>query len=71
MAIETEWLRGCATALVTPFRKDGSLDEERMTALVERQIKGWSRAKKEALIRGDYDAIKLPSKRGSRTVTAP
>jgi predicted GIY-YIG superfamily endonuclease len=24
---------------------------------VERQIKGWSRAKKEALVRGDYDAI--------------
>ena len=23
---------------------------------VERQIKGWSRAKKEALIRGDFDA---------------
>src|SRR5262249_16877711 len=23
----------------------------------ERQIKGWSRAKKEALIRGDYDGI--------------
>jgi putative endonuclease len=23
----------------------------------ERQIKGWSRAKKEALIRGDYDAV--------------
>jgi len=38
---------------------------------VERQIKGWSRAKKEALIRGDYDAIKRLSKRGSRTVTAP
>jgi len=31
---------------------------------VERQIKGWSRAKKEALIRGNYDAIKLLSKRG-------
>jgi putative endonuclease len=30
---------------------------------VERQIKGWSRAKKEALIRGDYDAIRLLSKR--------
>ena len=30
---------------------------------VERQIKGWSRAKKEALIRGDYDAIKLLAKR--------
>lgn len=24
---------------------------------MERQIKGWSRAKKEALIRGDYDAL--------------
>jgi putative endonuclease len=38
---------------------------------VERQIKGWSRAKKESLIRGDYDAIKRLSKRGSRTTTAP
>ena len=25
----------------------------------ERQIKGWSRAKKEALIRGDWDAVHL------------
>jgi putative endonuclease len=32
---------------------------------VERQIKGWSRAKKEALILGDYDAIKTLAKRGS------
>ena len=23
----------------------------------EKQIKGWSRAKKEALIRGDFDAL--------------
>jgi len=30
---------------------------------VERQIKGWSRAKKEALIRGDYDAIQTLAKR--------
>jgi putative endonuclease len=29
----------------------------------ERQIKGWSRAKKEALIRDDYEAIQLLSKR--------
>src|SRR3989337_887464 len=29
----------------------------------ERQIKGWSRAKKEALIRGDWDAIQLLSMR--------
>ena len=30
---------------------------------VERQIKGWSRAKKEALIRGDYDTIQDLAKR--------
>ena len=30
---------------------------------VERQIKGWSRAKKEALIRGDFASIKDLSKR--------
>jgi 4-hydroxy-tetrahydrodipicolinate synthase len=40
MAIETGWLRGCATALVTPFKQDGSVDEERFVALVERQIAG-------------------------------
>ena len=32
-------MRGCATALVTPFRKDGSIDSERYRDLVERQIK--------------------------------
>jgi putative endonuclease len=30
---------------------------------VERKIKGWSRAKKEALIRGDWTKIKLLAKR--------
>ena len=30
---------------------------EHETFLCERQIKGWSRAKKEALIRGDFDAL--------------
>jgi putative endonuclease len=29
----------------------------------ERQIKGWSRAKKEALVRGDYDLLKELSRR--------
>jgi putative endonuclease len=32
----------------------------------ERQIKGWSRAKKEALIRGDSTALKALSARGVR-----
>jgi putative endonuclease len=31
----------------------------------ERQIKGWSRAKKEALIRGDFPALRDLSRRGS------
>ncbi len=40
MTQRVEWLRGCATALVTPFTADGSVDEARMRALVERQIAG-------------------------------
>ena len=32
---------------------------------VERQIKGWSRPKEEALIRGDYEMIRLLAKRSS------
>ena len=34
-----DWMRGCATALVTPFRKDGSIGDEVYKSLVERQIK--------------------------------
>ena len=30
---------------------------------VERKLKGWSRAKKEALVRGDWSDIKLLAKR--------
>ena len=29
----------------------------------ERQLKGWSRAKKEALIRGDWDAVQVLSRK--------
>jgi 4-hydroxy-tetrahydrodipicolinate synthase len=36
--MRVDWLRGCATALVTPFGHDGAVDEARMRALVERQI---------------------------------
>ena len=32
---------------------------------VERQIKGWSRSEKEALVRGDYEMIKLLARRSS------
>jgi 4-hydroxy-tetrahydrodipicolinate synthase len=40
MTTRIDWMRGCATALVTPFKKDGSLDEDCFRRLVERQIKG-------------------------------
>ncbi len=40
MSNKIDWMRGCATALVTPFHKDGSIDEERFVRLAERQIKG-------------------------------
>src|ERR1044072_4132486 len=38
--MNVEWMRGCATALVTPFGSDGSVDVERMGALVKRQCEG-------------------------------
>jgi 4-hydroxy-tetrahydrodipicolinate synthase len=40
MTTRYDWLRGCATALVTPFQRGGAVDEARMRALVERQIAG-------------------------------
>lgn len=39
MTTTINWMRGCATALVTPFRKDGSVDDECFKRLVERQVK--------------------------------
>lgn len=38
MTMNVEWLRGCATALVTPFKSDGAIDVETLRRLVERQI---------------------------------
>jgi len=40
MTTTYEWLRGCATALVTPFTAGGKVDEKRVKALAERQIAG-------------------------------
>lgn len=40
MTLKIDWMRGCATALVTPFRKDGSFDEDVFRKLAARQIKG-------------------------------
>jgi putative endonuclease len=45
---------------------------ERITDAVaaERQLKGWSRAKKEALMRGDFEALKRLAKSGSQRAKA-
>ncbi len=40
MTMKLDWMRGCATALVTTFNADGSIDDSRMRALVDRQING-------------------------------
>jgi 4-hydroxy-tetrahydrodipicolinate synthase len=40
MTMQIDWMRGCATALVTPFKSDGAIDDERLRALVDRQISG-------------------------------
>ena len=40
MTLRVDWLQGCGTALVTPFGADGKIDEARIHALVERQIRG-------------------------------
>lgn len=39
MTIKLDWMRGCGTALITPFHKDGSIDDDCFRRLVERQIK--------------------------------
>lgn len=40
MTMKVDWMRGCATALVTPFKANGDIDEARMRALIDRQING-------------------------------
>ena len=40
MTMKIDWMRGCATALVTPFTSEGDIDEAALTRLIEYQIKG-------------------------------
>lgn len=40
MTKKVDWLRGCATALVTPFTATGAIDEPRLRNLIEYQING-------------------------------
>ena len=40
MTLQLDWLRGCATAVVTPFTTSGAIDEKRLHDLIEYQISG-------------------------------
>lgn len=40
MTLNIGWLRGCATALVTPFTSEGAVDDQRLRDLIEYQIAG-------------------------------
>jgi 4-hydroxy-tetrahydrodipicolinate synthase len=40
MTLKVDWLRGCATALVTPFTSEGAVDDRRLRDLIEYQISG-------------------------------
>jgi predicted GIY-YIG superfamily endonuclease len=46
------------------FSQDFTTREEALAA--ELQIKGWSRKKKEALMRGDWEALRAASKKPQR-----
>jgi len=40
MTKRIDWMRGCATALVTPFTADGAIDDVALTCLIEYQLAG-------------------------------
>ena len=40
MTQKIDWLRGCATALVTPFTSEGEIDDDALTRLIEYQLAG-------------------------------
>jgi 4-hydroxy-tetrahydrodipicolinate synthase len=40
MTMQVDWLRGCATAIVTPFTATGAVDVDRLRKLIEFQIAG-------------------------------
>lgn len=40
MTMNLDWLRGCATALVTPFTASGAVDEPRLRDFIDYQIEG-------------------------------
>ena len=60
--------RDCYTFTRRPVKLVYSETYERIDEAIaaERRIKGWSRAKKEAYMRGDFARLSLLAKRGSK-----
>jgi putative endonuclease len=60
----------CFTATRLPvelvFSQEFATREEALTS--ERQIKGWSRKKKEALIRGEWESLSIYAKRQKKSI---
>ena len=58
-------VKGCYTAMRLPVTLAFSEYYERVDEAIaaERRIKGWSRAKKEAYMRGDFDMLRALAKR--------
>jgi putative endonuclease len=54
--------------VILAFQQEFQRVEDAIAA--ERQVKGWRRDKKEALIRGDFALLPALSRRGIRAVTA-
>jgi 4-hydroxy-tetrahydrodipicolinate synthase len=40
MTLKLDWLRGCATALITPFTSEGAVDDRRLREIIEYQLAG-------------------------------
>jgi putative endonuclease len=59
---------GCYTYARRPLKLVHSESYDRVDEAIatERRIKGWSRAKKEAYIQGNYERLSLLAKRGSK-----
>jgi putative endonuclease len=55
--------KSCYTYKRRPVELVWHQEFQQFTDAAERRIKGWSRAKKEALIRGDWEAIRQLAKR--------
>ena len=64
---------GCYTFRRRPVRLVRAEHYSRIAdaAAAERRIKGWSRAKKEAYIRGDYAVLIALAKRSGRRTLGP